>query len=421
MAKLYPKQTRAGNIRYYAIFYDPSKEPKQKWVNLRTDQERTAIQRLAKMEREYAILGSDGRPMFDPWEDKGLIMEAAPGKITAAWEAHLEELDLSPDTKAFLRSTIGLFMTSLGETALVAVKPRHVDAFLSQRKASTQQTMLPRFNRFFDWCVAERYVRQSPMPKVRRVKVKKKTPRFLMPEEWRRVEAIIEREIQQSRGDRRRATLSHMTLRDMSVIALFTGMRSGEIRHLRWVDVDLEGGSVRVHSSDFHETKSRKSREVPLLTEARAAFDRRQEHRRSMPPSPLDLVFPSPTNRTKPFSRSMTTYWWAHYRKEAGLDDRATFHALRHTFASWAVQRGMPLIDLMKVMGHENIQTTMIYAHVLPETAAAAMRRAFGEAEKDRAQYMFNKPSPETRENGEISGGRASLLARNKLHNEYFC
>ena len=53
-----------------------------------------------------------------------------------------------------------------------------------------------------------------------------------------------------------------------------------------------------------------------------------------------------------------------------GVEDarqRVSFHTLRHTFASWLVQRGVDLYKVKELMGHEDIKMTMRYAHLAPE------------------------------------------------------
>jgi site-specific recombinase XerD len=53
-----------------------------------------------------------------------------------------------------------------------------------------------------------------------------------------------------------------------------------------------------------------------------------------------------------------------------GVEDtrqRVYFHTLRHTFASWLVQRGVDLYKVKELMGHEDIKMTMRYAHLAPE------------------------------------------------------
>jgi integrase len=121
-----------------------------------------------------------------------------------------------------------------------------------------------------------------------------------------------------------------------------TGLRDGEAARLRWSDIEL-GRSVMivrgVHS------KSRKSRRVPLT---RAALEVLAE----LPNDRVGLVFGSKVRRKR-----LGQAWTA-----AGFGGRfPTAHDLRHTFASWAIAKGLDLEELREVMGHRSVVTTQRY------------------------------------------------------------
>ena len=62
-------------------------------------------------------------------------------------------------------------------------------------------------------------------------------------------------------------------------------------------------------------------------------------------------------------------------RKQAGVENLTRPHTLHHTFASHLVMQGVDLPTVMKLMGHADIQTTMIYAHLAPDHLAEAVNR----------------------------------------------
>jgi len=122
-----------------------------------------------------------------------------------------------------------------------------------------------------------------------------------------------------------RAEEPNPALVDLVELALYTGMRQGELLELTWGRVDRARGVVLLEI-----TKSGRRREVPLNTPADAILARRA------PAAQADvLVFGSRSWNT--FRKS----WEA--ALEAGQLGDFHFHDLRHTFASWAVQRGVTL------------------------------------------------------------------------------
>jgi integrase len=159
-------------------------------------------------------------------------------------------------------------------------------------------------------------------------------------------------------------------------VAAFTGLRLGELRELRWRDVDFAKQTVLVRGSYTHgrpgPPKSGKVRSVPLIDQAARALD--QLSRREHFTAPGDLAFCTPVGDHLNDDRLRERFYVALEKaslgeKRAG-DDPMVFHDLRHTFGTLAVE-AWPLHDVQAYMGHADIQTTMIYVHHQPKAAAA--------------------------------------------------
>jgi len=143
----------------------------------------------------------------------------------------------------------------------------------------------------------------------------------------------------------------------------------GELRALRWSDVDFEKRLVHVRRSYVSGgegvPKSGRVRSVPMVDQVLTALDalsRREQH-----VSEDDLVFPGSGGEQLDDSALRRRFYAA--RMAAGLK-RIRFHDLRHTFGTLAVQV-FPLSDVKAYMGHADITTTMIYAHHVPQHDAA--------------------------------------------------
>ncbi len=151
--------------------------------------------------------------------------------------------------------------------------------------------------------------------------------------------------------------------------AAFTGLRLGELRALRWGDVDFDKRLVHVRRSytrtDFGVPKSQRVRSVPMIDQVATALDglSRREHFATAD----DLVFAGEVGG--PLDDSTLRKRFHAAREHAGLKP-LRFHDLRHTFGTLAVQV-FPLTDVKAYMGHQHIETTMIYVHHVPQHAAA--------------------------------------------------
>ena len=168
--------------------------------------------------------------------------------------------------------------------------------------------------------------------------------------------------------------------------AAYTGLRMGELRALRWADVDFAGERILVRKGvtrwEEGSPKSGRVRSVPLVDQVSRALDGLS--RRDFFTASGDLVFPNELGRYFDDSRLRKRFYAALH--DAGLghlrekDDRLVFHDLRHTFGTLAV-RAFPMSDVKAFMGHESIETTMIYVHHVPQTDAAARLGALLAAE----------------------------------------
>ena len=151
--------------------------------------------------------------------------------------------------------------------------------------------------------------------------------------------------------------------------AAYAGLRLGELRALRWRDVDFERRIVHVRRSfslaSEDVPKSGRARAVPLVDQVARVLDALS--RRDVFTGEDELVFPNPTGSFLDDSALRRRYYRA--LKAAGIA-HLRFHDLRHTFGTLAVQE-FPLSDVKAYMGHADIATTMIYVHHVPQHDAA--------------------------------------------------
>jgi integrase len=172
------------------------------------------------------------------------------------------------------------------------------------------------------------------------------------------------------------------TLYPVAVIGLATGMRRGEIVALRWGNIDLDRGKVKVERSleqtngglAFKSPKTKAGRrEIPIppsiVAELRAHLKAQGEARLALGlgrAGAEDLTFPRANGAAWP-PDSLTSEW-ARAVRVMKLPD-VTLHALRHTHASQLIASGLDVVTVSRRLGHSNPTITLnIYAHLFGNT-----------------------------------------------------
>ena len=176
-----------------------------------------------------------------------------------------------------------------------------------------------------------------------------KLTRFLSAGEIERLLRVLDRLVDERPSRRQQA--------DVIRLLLLTGCRKGEILKLQWSEVDGDRLNLAESKTGPRRVWLSKAAQAILARQLRAA-------------SPY--VFPSPRHPDRPLSDTLCL--WRRSRKEAGLDD-VRLHDLRHTVASQAVARGVPLPTVARMLGHADPTMTLRYAHVGDSDLQAASER----------------------------------------------
>ena len=159
--------------------------------------------------------------------------------------------------------------------------------------------------------------------------------------------------LSQAEADRLLAELPDR-LADMAQFSLETGLRRANVTGLQWSQVDVARRVAWIHPD---QAKARKAITVPLSDTAVAILRRQLPKKRE--PEYVDSVF---VYRGKPVHQT-TTAAWKKALERAGIRD-FRWHDLRHTWASWHVQRGTPLQVLKELGGWETMEMVQRYAHL---------------------------------------------------------
>jgi integrase len=175
--------------------------------------------------------------------------------------------------------------------------------------------------------------------------------------------------------------------RPLLVTAIFTGMRSSELRGLAWDDVDFDQNVIRVrqradHWGEIGRPKSAAGeREIPMAPTVVKAL---KEWRLACPRGVEGFVFPNGNGNVENHANIANRGFYA-LQREAGIvgtDGKPKYgmHALRHFFASWAIERGFSPKRVQGFLGHSSITMTYDrYGHLFPSLEDDHARFAAGE------------------------------------------
>jgi site-specific recombinase XerC len=183
--------------------------------------------------------------------------------------------------------------------------------------------------------------------------------------------------------------------------AAHSGLRQGELRALRWRDIDFAADRIHVRHSarigaadGVKAPKSGRVRSVPMVPQLAGALAKlgQREHFTG----DEDLVFGNAVGEVEHDNLLRRRYYRA--LNAAGLP-RVRFHDLRHVFGSTAV-KAFPLSDVQAMLGHAHITTTMRYVHHRPGK---------DDAQRLAAAFEGDSVSPLVSGNGDTEGNSAQL------------
>ena len=215
---------------------------------------------------------------------------------------------------------------------------------LSNRSINRKMTTL---RTFYKYCLREGVIEKSPMMKVKALKQPKQLPKFVPEEDINKV-SFPEGDDFSSRRDELLFELLYQT-----------GMRQAELRGLKDGDVDKMGMMLKVRG------KRNKDRLIPLSHQMEEMISKYQVLR--------DATFAQHPDRLllNDNGEVLTPYFI--YNKVHRLLEAVTSlkqkspHVLRHTFATHLLDEGASLVAIQKLLGHEDLATTQIYAHTTIE------------------------------------------------------
>jgi integrase/recombinase XerC len=255
----------------------------------------------------------------------------------AKWLQTISETD-DPDLNGIDRQTLRMYLGSLLEMGL------------STRSVARKRTAL---KSFFSYLMLQQEVAENPASHLSPMKIRKRLPDVLSSNDVPSVFDSID-------------TSTFLGSRDAAILEVFysCGLRLSELVQLDWRDIDMKAKTVRVLG------KRRKERIVPIGNRAIETLihlkqQQDTELRSKVSGEDSDAVFLSKRCR-RISARSVYNTVNKYLGRARDLGKRSP-HILRHSFATHLLDNGADLQAIREMLGHENLSTTQIYAHVSTE------------------------------------------------------
>ena len=236
------------------------------------------------------------------------------------------------------------FMEAQGVATFDALDPNRMRAFIATEHrtglaAKSLQRLLSSCRSLFRQLIREGALAHDPLAGVRGPKVRRKLPQVLDVDE---AGALVETD---SGGK--------LAVRDRAMLELFysSGLRLSELVNLRWIDLDLDGGEVRVLG------KGSKTRVVPVGRPAITALRALGAAEGMQPDSAIFRGRGGAPINPRTVQLRMN-------KLAMDLPKHVHPHLLRHTFASHMLESSGDLRAVQELLGHADIATTQIYTHL---------------------------------------------------------
>lgn len=281
----------------------------------------------------------------------------------------------TPRTIRYYRISIKKILEQIGKTVddITTDDIRYYMALRLRRDKVSRVTLgneIRNLSSFFQWLYAEEIIRRNPMNKVDRIKIQKTSK-----------EAFTEMEIEKLRsaaeGEKNKMIIE---------LLLSTGCRVSELVQIQISEIEED--RILVHG------KGQKDRFVYMNAKAQLAVENYLKERKDRNPYLLPRMIPVTSKLGKNIEQKRMKDWWkkpelideGHADKgtvevitrrlaqKTGIE-RANPHKFRRTCATMALRRGMPIEQVSKMLGHEEISTTQIYLDLTEDELALAHKK----------------------------------------------
>jgi integrase len=337
---------RRRNNKWEYRFWIAGKEYSKVLDLAGTERNRTAATRIEAEARKTVM---EGKAHLLKLEIKSFT-EAVAAFLAWAEGEHREH----PNTVARLKVSFTSLKAFFGNSPVSSITEGQVDDFKSWRRTVhvvrdvTIRHDLHALSPFFEYAIRHNWARANPVKKV------------AIPSDAESVRMHVLTAAEEKAYFDRCLEKKYFDLHDHGRLMIQQGCRPEELRELKQADVDLEAGRLTIRKGKSHAAR----RTLKLTAESREILTRRLQNRNLW-------VFPSPVCPGRHIGNLPGTH------NKVIEDAKLSFvpYDLRHTFATRAAERGMPIPTLAAVLGHANLRSVMKYVHVSQEHMDSEMAR----------------------------------------------
>lgn len=257
----------------------------------------------------------------------------------------------SPSNTIRIQYVINNFLNYRANILLDEITRMNVEEYIKYRidkiKPTTLNIELRVLKSMFNTAISWNFISSNPLKNVKQLRINQDIPKMFTKDE---LELILE-------------DLSPAWLKNIIILAVNTGMRRNELINLKWTDINISKQYLIIRNTESFTTKSKAERVIPLNLNSLDVL------RNILPTG--EFVFVN-CNSQKIYPNYLSQCFRDRLIKLNIRNDRS-FHSLRHTFASWLVQKGVSIYEVSKLLGHSDIRVTQVYAHLTPDNLRNAV------------------------------------------------
>ncbi|WP_303753532.1 tyrosine recombinase XerC [Enterococcus sp. S86.2] len=249
------------------------------------------------------------------------------------------------------------FLKESGDSDFLKIDHRDVRVYLSflNEKTYSRNSIsrkIASLRSFYQYLLKQEVIEENPFAYIHLKKQNSKLPRFFYENEMAAL-------FQAAQGDK------PLEIRNRALLEIMygAGLRVSECANLTLAAVDWQGEVLLIHG------KGNKDRYVPFGTYAQVAL---REYLTLARPRLMEKVadhaFIFVNQRGTPITSRGIEYVFSQLIKKSSLDSKIHPHMLRHTFATHLLNNGADMRTVQELLGHANLSSTQIYAHVTKES-----------------------------------------------------